>query len=198
MRRFFSIAIVATAAALMLWGCFKEVVGYTYYNIAVYEQTEQNGKTPRVEEVFSYAYYVDTTEWKVASWEDALLFRITNKTTGEVKDVPDRIGDFASGAFADVAADVDDEDFVGHVDLAFVHVVEHGFGAFSPDLVVTAVTEQSDGNDNVAFKGQLFLCFQVLFLELCTAAEGYYFVFADHKNSPVCLILEAFYNFNPQ
>lgn len=97
MRRFFSIAIVATAAAMMLWGCFKEVVGYTYYNIAVYEQTEQNGKTPRVEEVFSYAYYVDTTQWRIASWEDAEAGRITNKETGEVRDMPDEIGEFMPG-----------------------------------------------------------------------------------------------------
>ena len=90
------------------------------------------------------------------------------------------IGDFAPGAFADVAADVDDEDFVGHVDLAFVHIVEHGFGAFCPDFIVSAVTEQSDGDDDVAFKGQSFLCFQILLLELRAAAEGYYFVFADH------------------
>ena len=80
------------------------------------------------------------------------------------------VGDFVAGAFADVAANVDDEDFVGHVDLAFVHVVEHGFGAFCPDLIVTAVTEQSDGDDNVAFKGQTLLCFQILFLELRAAA----------------------------
>ena len=89
--------------------------------------------------------------------------------------------DFAPGAFADVTADVDDEDFVGHVDLAFVHVVEHGFGAFCPDFVVTAVAKQTDGDDDVAFKGESLLSFQVLLLELRAAAEGYYFVFADHN-----------------
>ena len=51
------------------------------------------------------------------------------------------VGDFVAGAFADVAADVDDEDFVGHVDLAFVHIVEHGFGSFGPYFIVSAVTE---------------------------------------------------------
>ena len=90
------------------------------------------------------------------------------------------IRNLIAGAFADVAADVDDEDFVGHVDLAFVHVVEHGFGAFCPDFVVSAVAEQTDGYDDVAFKGQSLLSFQILLLELCAAAEGYYFVFADH------------------
>jgi len=90
------------------------------------------------------------------------------------------ICDFSPSALTDVATDVDDEDFVGHVDLAFVHVVEHGFGAFGPDFVVSAVAEQTDGYDDVAFKGQALLCFQILLLELCAAAEGYYFVFADH------------------
>ena len=79
------------------------------------------------------------------------------------------VGDFVTGAFADVAADVDDEDFVGHVDLTFVHVVEHGFGAFSPYFIVSAVAEQTDGYDDVAFKGQTLLCFQVLLLELRAA-----------------------------
>ena len=90
------------------------------------------------------------------------------------------IRNLVTSTLADVAADVDDEDLVGHVDLAFMHVVEHGFCAFCPDFVVSAVSEQSDGDDDVAFKGQSFLCFQILLLELRAAAEGYYFVFADH------------------
>lgn len=97
MRRFFSIAVVALVAAMTLWGCFKEVVGYTYYNIAVYDQPTQNGPTPRVEEVFSYAYYVDTTQWRIASWEDAEAARITNKETGETREMPDEIGEFMPG-----------------------------------------------------------------------------------------------------
>ena len=95
------------------------------------------------------------------------------------------ICDFSPSALTDVATDVDDEDFVGHVDLAFVHVVEHGFGAFGPDFIVSAVTEQTDGDDNIAFKGQALLCFQVLLFELRAAAEGYYFVFADHGLSEI-------------
>lgn len=89
--------IVAMAVALLGVGCFKSVIAYTFYNIAVYEQTEQNGKTPKAEDLFSYAYYVDTTEWKIASWEDACQCRITNKLTGEVREEPDRIGDFVFG-----------------------------------------------------------------------------------------------------
>ena len=61
-----------------------------------------------------------------------------------------------------------------------MHIVEHGFGAFCPDFIVSAVAEQTDGDDDVACKGQEFLCFQILLLELRAAAEGYDFVFADH------------------
>ena len=52
------------------------------------------------------------------------------------------IGNLIASAFANVSADIDDEDHVSHVDLAFVHVVEHSFGAFSPDFVITAVAEE--------------------------------------------------------
>ena len=79
------------------------------------------------------------------------------------------ISNLITSAFADVAADIDDEDLVGHVDLAFVHIVKHSFGAFGPDFVVSAVTEQSDRDDDVAFKGQAFLRFQILLLELRAA-----------------------------
>ena len=91
------------------------------------------------------------------------------------------IGDFTARAFADVASDVDDEDLVRHIDFPLVHIVEHSFGAFCPDLLVTTVTEQTDRNDDVAFKGQTLLSFKILLLELRAAAEGYYFVFTDHN-----------------
>ena len=75
------------------------------------------------------------------------------------------VGDFAPGAFADVAADVDDEDFVGHVDLAFVHVVEHGLGTFSPDFVVAAVAEEIG---LAGVKGELKRQFLIMLLKFGT------------------------------
>ena len=38
---------------------------------------------------------------------------------------------------------------MSHVALAFVHVFEHGFGSFSPDLIVSTVTKQTDGYNDV-------------------------------------------------
>ena len=99
------------------------------------------------------------------SYSDSLRFSISN---------------LIASALADVTADIDNEDLVSHVNLAFVHVIEHGLGTFGPDFVVTTMTEQAYGDDDIAFKGEALLGFNVLLLELCTAAEGYYFVFADH------------------
>ena len=90
------------------------------------------------------------------------------------------ICDFSPSALTDVATDVDDEDLVGHVDLAFVHVVKHGLGAFCPYLIVSAVTEQTNRDYDISFKRQSLLCFKIFLLELRAAAQGYYFVFADH------------------
>lgn len=98
MKRAISILIVATAAAALLCGCFKQVVAYTVLEVAIYEQAEQDGPTPRAQEIISYAYYVDTVEWRIASWEDAMAGRITNKTTGEVLSAPDVLGEFNSTA----------------------------------------------------------------------------------------------------
>lgn len=98
MKRAISILIVIVAVAAILSGCFKQVVAYTVLNVAIYEQTEQDGPTPRAKEIISYAYYVDTVDWRIASWEDALVGRITNKTTGEVLETPDVLGEFNSTA----------------------------------------------------------------------------------------------------
>ena len=62
-----------------------------------------------------------------------------------------------------------------------MHIVQHLFCSFCPDLIVSGMTEQADADDDVAFKGKAFLHLKELFLEACAAAEGYDFVFADHN-----------------
>ena len=79
---------------LLLHGCFKDVVNYTSFNTAVYGQQEADGEITLAQNIEAYAYYVDTTEWSVLSYEDALAHRITNKTTGEVLSTPDVVGTF--------------------------------------------------------------------------------------------------------
>lgn len=78
----------------LLQGCFKDVVEYTDFRISVYDQTESNGEFVRSTDLETYAFYVDTTEWTVKSYEDAVARRITNKTTGKTQTEPDAIGEF--------------------------------------------------------------------------------------------------------
>lgn len=96
MKKILSMAIMVAAVAVVCGGCFKDTVAYTIFQVGVFEQLEQNGAESKADNLFSYAYFVDTTEWKIASWEDAQAGRITNKLTGEVREVPDRIGDFVA------------------------------------------------------------------------------------------------------
>ncbi|MBR3887420.1 MAG: hypothetical protein IKJ21_07465 [Alistipes sp.] len=93
MKRLKHIAFVVLGAVL-LHSCFKDVVSYTDFNIAVYDQSVADGEILPSTAVETYAYYVDTTEWSVLTYEDALARRITNKTTGEVRSTPDVEGTF--------------------------------------------------------------------------------------------------------
>lgn len=65
---------------------------------------------------------------------------------------------------ADVAAHVDDVYAVGHVNLAFVRVVQHFLGAFCPDFAVAAVAEEADADDDVTRECEALLRFQELLL----------------------------------
>ena len=81
-------------AALGLHGCFKSTVGYTYFNLAVYDQMESEDQFKPSTDIDTYAFWVDTTDWYIASWEDAVAHRITHKTSGQTLDVPDVVGEF--------------------------------------------------------------------------------------------------------
>ncbi len=98
MRKIFrNIALLIFVGGLFQ-GCFKDVVTYTNFNIAVQNQTTSNGALTPATELSSYAFYVDTTEWTILSYEDALAARITNKTTGQSLTEPDVRGSFDSAA----------------------------------------------------------------------------------------------------
>lgn len=90
------IYIFCVGAVMLMQGCFKDVVSYTDYRICVYDQSVSNGEFTRSTELETYAFYVDTTEWTVKSYEDAVARRITNKTTGETKTTPDAEGTFSA------------------------------------------------------------------------------------------------------
>ena len=94
MKRSLKYIVCIMAFMPMLQGCFKDVVEYTDFRISVYDQTESNGEFVRSTDLETYAFYVDTTQWTVKSYEDALARRITNKTTGKTQTEPDAIGEF--------------------------------------------------------------------------------------------------------
>lgn len=93
MKHIFQISTLALIA-LALVGCFKDVVDYTSYNTAVYGQQDADGEITLAQNIEAYAYYVDTTEWRIASYEDAVAHRITNKETGKTLEEPDVVGTF--------------------------------------------------------------------------------------------------------
>lgn len=94
MKRSLKYIVCIMAFMPLLQGCFKDVVEYTDFRISVYDQTESNGEFVRSTDLETYAFYVDTTQWTVKSYEDALARRITNKTTGKTQTEPDAIGEF--------------------------------------------------------------------------------------------------------
>lgn len=94
MKRFFRNTTLLVVAALALHSCFKDTVSYTRFNLAVYDQVDSEAVFSHAEELDTYAFYADTTEWYIASWEDAVAHRITNKTSGQTLDVPDVVGEF--------------------------------------------------------------------------------------------------------
>ena len=94
MKRFIRNTTLLVVAALALHSCFKDTVSYTRFNLAVYDQVDSEAAFSHAEELDTYAFYADTTEWYIASWEDAVARRITNKTSGQTLDVPDVVGEF--------------------------------------------------------------------------------------------------------
>ncbi|MBR5863571.1 MAG: hypothetical protein IKY76_03340 [Alistipes sp.] len=86
--------LCAALAALGFWGCYQDVINYTNYNTAIYIQTTTNGAYTRAQDVDTYAFNADTTEWTVASWEDAQARIITHKTSGKKRNDPDAFGSF--------------------------------------------------------------------------------------------------------
>ena len=84
------------------------------------------------------------------------------------------------GTLANVATDIDDKDFVCHVDFTQMHVIMHFLCASFPHLFIAGMSEQANANDNAAFKRQPFLNFHVLLLETGASTEGNDFVVLYH------------------
>lgn len=77
--RIITLAVVAIAAT----GCFKKVTLDCRYNVRPYFQAESGGVAVQGENTIAYAFAADTTQWTVASYDDALNGVLTSKTSGE-------------------------------------------------------------------------------------------------------------------
>lgn len=77
--RIIVLAIVMVATT----GCFKKVTMDCRYHVRPYYQAESGGVAVQGEGTIAYAFAADTTQWTVASFEDALNGVLTSKTSGE-------------------------------------------------------------------------------------------------------------------
>ena len=79
----------------------------------------------------------------------------------------------------DIAADVDHINLIGHINLTLVHIIEHLFGALSPNLIVAGVPEQANADDNVPSQRKALLGFQKCVFESGAPAERDDFILSN-------------------
>ncbi len=82
MNKWFRIITLA-AVAVVVTSCFKKVTMDCRYHVRPYYQAESGGVAVQGEGIIAYAFAADTTQWTVASYEDALNGVLTSKTSGE-------------------------------------------------------------------------------------------------------------------
>lgn len=90
MNRLLRIAIAAAVCAVCMAtavGCLK---GYDGNVVYVLKPLVSNGSENEDVDhyITAYAYYADTTHWTVASYDDAVAMRITNRESGDVRTEP--------------------------------------------------------------------------------------------------------------
>ena len=76
------------AACLLAVGCSKHVGFDTAYILKAWNQPVSGGELEPLSDVMLYGYVADTVQWTVASYEDALACRLTDKRSGETVDTP--------------------------------------------------------------------------------------------------------------
>lgn len=82
MSKTLKIILLALVAATTT-GCFKKVTMDCRYHVRPYYQAESGGVAVQGEATIAYAFAADTTQWTVASYDDALNGVLTSKTSGE-------------------------------------------------------------------------------------------------------------------
>ena len=83
--------IVLAAVAVATTSCFKKVTMDCRYHVRPYYQAESGGVAVQGEGTIAYAFAADTTQWTIATYDDALNGVLTSKTSGEKRtDAMDR------------------------------------------------------------------------------------------------------------
>lgn len=77
-----TVGILLFAPLFALWSCEKNGEFSTTYNITARVQFENGGDSFLALNAKAYVYYGDTTQWRVASWEDACEGIVTSKEDG--------------------------------------------------------------------------------------------------------------------
>ncbi len=93
MRRFLYITLLLIACGMAATGCLRTKVSTKTRYIIKPLVSDGSTNVEMERYITAFAYNVDTTEWMVASYEDALEMKIVNKTTGEVKSEPAAIAE---------------------------------------------------------------------------------------------------------
>lgn len=81
MNKWLKITVVAAVCTACFGGCLKGYEGDIVYVLKPYvSDGSVNGDMERY--IMAYAVYADTTNWTVASYDDALAMRVTEKVSG--------------------------------------------------------------------------------------------------------------------
>lgn len=81
-------------------------------------------------------------------WVYLLLFQIEDLLA-----VLDGIFCLRVGAFAYVAANIDNINCIGHVNFTLMYVVQHLLGAWCLHFIIAGMAEQPYADDNISLKG---------------------------------------------
>lgn len=93
MKRVLHIALLVALCTLTATGCLRTKVSTATDYIIKPLISDGSTNVDMERYITAFAYNVDTTDWAVMSYEDALAMKIVNKTTGEVKSEPAAIAE---------------------------------------------------------------------------------------------------------
>lgn len=76
------------AAGVLAAGCSKHVGFDTAFILKAWSQPASGSELEPLSDVLLYGYVADTAQWTVASYDDALACRLTDKQSGETVETP--------------------------------------------------------------------------------------------------------------